>query len=101
MDELLGFGLSSKKIDDMCNRIDAIARSHRFDEAILIAKDAIVIYPHTFKVLYTCADLYYYKFLESKEQKDSEDAISLVPHTYDLCRNGIILSQRNIITPYL
>ena len=33
MDELLGFSLSSKKIDDMCNEIDILARHHQFDEA--------------------------------------------------------------------
>ncbi len=77
MDELVGFSLSSKKIEDMCKQIDILARSHRFEEAIMIAKDAMSRYPHTFKVLYACGDLYNYKFLESKEKKDSEDAIEI------------------------
>ena len=69
MDELLGFDLSSKKIDDMCEKIDILARSHRFDEAITTAKDAMTRYPHTFKVLFACGELYSYKFLENKEKK--------------------------------
>ena len=77
MDELLGFSLSSKKIENMCEKIDGLAISHRFDEAIMVAKDAMTRYPHTFKVLYACGDLYYLKFLESKEKKDSEDAIEI------------------------
>jgi transcriptional regulator with XRE-family HTH domain len=83
MDELLGFSLSSKKIEDMCKEIDVLARTHRFDEAIKIAKEAMTRYPRTFKVLYACGDLYYYKFLESKEKKDSEDAIRIFEMALD------------------
>ncbi|MCR5678259.1 MAG: helix-turn-helix domain-containing protein [Agathobacter sp.] len=77
MDELLGFQLSSKKIEDMCKKIDTLARKHRFDEAIMIAKDAMVRYPQTFKVLYTCGDMYNYKFFETRAKKDSEKAIRI------------------------
>ena len=77
MDELLGFQLSSKKIEDMCKEIDTLARKHRFDEAIMIAKDAMVRYPQTFKVLYTCGDMYNYKFFETRDRKDSEEALRI------------------------
>lgn len=77
MDELLGFQLSSKKMKDMCKEIDELARKHRFDEAIMIAKDAMVRYPQTFNVLYTCGDMYNYKFYETRAKKDSEEAIRI------------------------
>jgi len=96
MDELLGFSLSSKKIEDMCKEIDALARSHRFDEGILVVKDAMARYPHTFKVLYACADLYYYKFLESKDMKDSEDAIEI----FESALNYISQSKEREIMEY-
>ena len=77
VDELLGFSLSSKKIEDMCNEIETLVINHSFDEAILKAKDVMMRYPHTFKVLYTCGDLYYYKFLESNKKADSMEGIRL------------------------
>ncbi|MCR5684406.1 MAG: helix-turn-helix domain-containing protein [Lachnospiraceae bacterium] len=97
MDELLGFSLSSKKIDDMCNEIDILARHHQFDEAIRISKDAMVRYPYTFKVLCASADIYYYKFLEGKEKKDSEEAIGI----FEKALNCISQSEEKEMMEYI
>ena len=57
MDELLGFDLTSKNVDDMCKRVDELSRKHEFDQAMIEANNAMSRYPHNFKVLYTTASL--------------------------------------------
>ena len=41
MDELLSFDMSSKKIEDMCKKMDEYSINHRFDEAISVVNDAV------------------------------------------------------------
>ena len=73
LDEFVGFDMSSKKIEDMCKNIDDLSFDHHFEEAIKEAKDAISRYPHTFKVLYTCGDMYYRKILEGLEMDNVDN----------------------------
>ena len=68
LDELVGYNMSSKKVDDMCKAIDNLVYDHRFDEAIRAANDAMIRYPHTFKVLHTCAEMYFRKAAKSKDK---------------------------------
>ena len=75
MDELLGFDLTSKNVDDMCKRVDELGRKHEFDQAMIEANNAMSRYPHNFKVLYATASLYYYRYLTRLDRKDAEKAI--------------------------
>ncbi|MBO4457326.1 MAG: helix-turn-helix transcriptional regulator [Butyrivibrio sp.] len=77
LDELVGYDMSSKKIEDMCARIESLGLEHRFDEAIKEAGDAILRYPHNFKVLHTYADIYLLKTMETLNPDDAEKGISL------------------------
>ena len=45
VDELLGFDLSSKNIDDMVDSIEDLYHAYRFDEAVSEANNALVRYP--------------------------------------------------------
>ena len=75
MDELLGFDLTSKNVDDMCDTIEKLARLHEFEQALVEARNAISRYPHNFKVLYATANLYYYKYLSVQDKNAAESAI--------------------------
>ncbi len=76
MDELVGFDMSSKKIDDMCSAIKALALAHKFDEALLMAKDAVSRYPHTYKVLIALAEVHQYRYFTTKDPEDAKLAIA-------------------------
>ena len=77
MDELLGYDKSVKNIDTLAERIESLLKDHKFDEAVSEAKNALARYPHTFKILHTCAQMYAYKYVESRKMTDCEEAISL------------------------
>ena len=77
MDQLLSYDMSSKNMDDMCTRISDLCAERRYDEAISEANTALVRYPHTFKVIYTCATLYYLKGYEQRNDGDKSKAIEL------------------------
>ncbi len=81
MDELLGYDKSAKNIDALAERIENLTHEHRYDEAVLEAKNALARYPHTFKILYVCAQMYSCKFIENQSTEGPEDcdeAISLL-----------------------
>ena len=75
MDELVGLELTSKNVDDMCDKVEELARNHEFEEAAIEINNALTRFPNNFKVLYTCANLYYFKYMARMEKKDSEKAI--------------------------
>ena len=80
MDELLGYDKSTKNIDALAERIEILTHEHRYEEATLEAKNALARYPHTFKILHTCAEMYRYKHLENQmkeAQGAREEAIAL------------------------
>ena len=77
VDELLGFDMSSKNIDDMVDSIEDLYHAYRFEEAVAEANNALVRYPHTFKILYCCAELFHLKYIEGDDEKDRDSAISL------------------------
>ncbi len=97
MDELLGFDLTSKNIDDMCKSISELCTKHEFDQAELEAKNAMQRYPHNFKVLYECADMYYFKYLARQGQKDAEKAITF----FNSALNHISQNTDNEINDYV
>ena len=76
MDELLGLELTSKNVDDMCAKVEELARDHEYEQAAIEVNNALTRFPNNFKVLLTCANLYYYKYMHRMEKKDSEKAIS-------------------------
>ncbi|RKM56896.1 helix-turn-helix domain-containing protein [Butyrivibrio sp. CB08] len=76
MDELLGLELTSKNVDDMCAKVEELARDHEYEQAAIEVNNALTRFPNNFKVLLTCANLYYYKYMHWMEKKDSEKAIS-------------------------
>ena len=77
MDELLGYDMSSKKIADMEKIISDLCHEYRFEEAASEAKNALVRYPHNFRILYTCAEMYYLKYIEGDNDQDRDTAIDL------------------------
>lgn len=77
VDELLGYTMSSKKVDDMCEEIKKLYYELNFEEALIEAGNALARYPHNFKVLYTAANARYYKAFTSPGERDSEIAIEL------------------------
>ena len=83
MDEFLGFDMSSKNMDEMCERIGQLCTERKYEEAIKEAGNALVRYPHTFKVIYSCAQLYYLKAYEQGDDKDREKAIELFNRAKD------------------
>ncbi|WP_026665576.1 helix-turn-helix domain-containing protein [Butyrivibrio sp. FC2001] len=76
MDELVGLELTSKNLEDMCDKVEELARKHEFEEAVIEANNALTRFPNNFKVIYTCGNLYYYKYMARMDKKDSEKAIS-------------------------
>ena len=78
MDEFLGYDMSSKNMDDMCERISDLCNARKYEEAIKEANNALVRYPHNFKVIYSCSLLYYLKAYEQGDDKDREKAIELL-----------------------
>ncbi len=79
MDELLGYDKSTKNVDALAGRIENLTHEHKFDEATIEAKNALARYPHTFKILHTCAVMYQYKYIEhqNNDPEACEEAISL------------------------
>ncbi|MCR4588448.1 MAG: helix-turn-helix domain-containing protein [Lachnospiraceae bacterium] len=71
VDELLGYDLSSKNVEDMCNSIEKLYDSHAYEEAEQEAREAMIRYPHNFTVLYTCGNLYYYQSFKGSDAKAS------------------------------
>lgn len=78
MDVLLGYGLSSSRVEDICNRINQLRSSHAFEKAEQEAKNALLRYPHHFRVIYTCAQMYSYKAWEKNDKDAAKKAISLL-----------------------
>ena len=77
MDELLGYNLSSKKVDDMHEKINDLCNAHNFKEAITEIKSALVRYPHSFKILYISAETYYLYVFEAGKKEYAQHAIDL------------------------
>lgn len=80
MDELLGYDKSTKNVDALAERIENLMHEHKFDEATIEAKNALARYPHTFKILHACAEMYRYKYVENQlKEADAarEEAIDL------------------------
>ena len=78
LDELLGYEMSSKNVKDMCESIENLCDVHDFGSAVREANEAMTRYPHNFKVLYTCATMYYFKAFENVDYKeDAENAIRI------------------------
>lgn len=77
MDQLVGYDMSSKNLEDMCQRIDELSYAHKDEEAVKEAKEAMSRYPHNFKVLHTCAEMYYRKALMSHDAADAGTAIGI------------------------
>ena len=96
LDELVGYDMSSKNIDAMCQRIDSLSCDHRFDEAIKEANDAMARYPHAFKVLHTCAEMYNRKTMESYDSEDAQKAIDL----FETALLHIVQNRDNGISEY-
>lgn len=78
MDELIGYDMSSKNAEDICEHITNLCHDHQFDKATIEANNALARYPHTFKVLYTCAYMYYLKAYEYQSESDTKIAIDLL-----------------------
>ncbi len=78
MDELLGYDKSDKNIEAMISSIKDAYREHNFEDAVKIANAALMRYPHTFKVLYACAEMYYLKHIEGSNDNDTDTAIELL-----------------------
>jgi transcriptional regulator with XRE-family HTH domain len=58
VDVLLGYSMSSKNIEDISDRLDALLHEDKYDEAIAEAEKALVRYPGNFEILTGCADTY-------------------------------------------
>ena len=77
MDELLGYDKSTKNVDALAKLIEDLTHEHKFDEAVIQAKNALARYPHTFKILMVCATMYTFKYVESQDMADCDEAIEL------------------------
>ena len=77
VDELLGYDMSSKKIEDMEDKISDLCHEYRFDEAVAEANNALVRYPHNFRILYCCAEMYFLKYIEEDNEEDRNMSIDL------------------------
>jgi len=97
VDELLGFDLSSKNVEDMCESIEEHCRNHEFEQGIREANEAMTRYPHNFNVLYSCGNLYYYKALEERDAKDADNAIRI----YKLALNYISQNTSPLVSEYV
>ncbi|MBQ3889766.1 MAG: helix-turn-helix transcriptional regulator [Lachnospiraceae bacterium] len=83
MDELLGYNMSSKKVNDMYKTIENLCNEHKFDEAISEAKTALIRFPHTFKILYAAANTYFFCSYEKWDKNNAEKAIDLFNKALD------------------
>lgn len=96
MDELLGYNLSSKKVDDMHEKINDLCNAHKFKEAITEIKSALVRYPHSFKILYISAETYYLYVFEAEKKEYAQHAIDL----YNKALEHISQSTETFINEY-
>ena len=83
VDELLGYDMSSKKIEDMIDHIGDLCHEYKFEEAAKEANNALARYPHNFKILYNCAEIFYLKYVESDNEQDRDTAIDLYQRSMD------------------
>ena len=51
MDILLGYNMSSKRIDDITQRIFSLTKEQKYEEAVSEAEKALVRYPASFKII--------------------------------------------------
>ena len=96
VDELLGYNMSSKKVDDMIDRMSNLCHEYRFDEAISESNNALVRYPHNFRILHTSAEVYFLRYIESDDDQDRDTAINL----YERCLDHLSQNTDNEISEY-
>ena len=46
VDVLIGYDMSSKRVSDIVDRINTLTVERKYEEAIVVSKDAITRYPH-------------------------------------------------------
>lgn len=77
MDILLGYNLSSKRIEDITQRIFSLAKEQKYEEAVSEAEKALVRYPASFKIIRACASMYAVLFLASGKKEDAKRSVEL------------------------
>ena len=83
VDVLLGYDISSKKVKDIVERINAFTLEHRFDEAESCAAEAMTRYPHNFTVIYSAAMMFHVKAVELKCVASAKESIRLFEKAKD------------------
>ncbi len=59
VDALLGYGWEHGNIKRICDKLYALMRERKFDEANRLSEKAILRYPNNFEIVYSAAEAYY------------------------------------------
>ena len=78
VDVLIGYDMSSKRVTDIVDRINALTVERKYEEAVAVSKDAITRYPHDFGILFTSGMMYNAYGWEHQDAEMSKMAIKLL-----------------------
>ncbi|MCR4895353.1 MAG: helix-turn-helix domain-containing protein [Lachnospiraceae bacterium] len=77
MDVLLGYSISSKAVDDIVEKQNALVKEGRYDEAISEAEKALIRYPANFKIINRAAQTYYVASALGENEEQRKRTIEL------------------------
>ena len=78
VDVLIGYDMSSKRVDDIVSRINNFSAEHKYDEAIAVSRDALTRYPHDFRILFSSGMMYNAMAWEHQDAEMAKTAIHLL-----------------------
>ena len=78
VDVLIGYDMSSKRVSDIVDRINSLVAEHKYENAIIVSKDALTRYPHDFGILFTTGMMYNAYAWENQNVEMAKTAIKLL-----------------------
>lgn len=78
MDAMVGYQVQDGSCKALEERIKSLQRAKQFDEAAAEAEKALIRYPNSFPIVYTCGEMFHLKGLETNNDKDLERSIELL-----------------------
>lgn len=80
VDALVGWQVRSGAAEDLAERIHALQRAKKYQEAAAEAEKALMRYPNHFRLVYRCGEAYQFMGLETEDRRALERAVALLEH---------------------
>ncbi len=80
LDALVGFAVQNASADCLAQRICALRREKKYEEAFTEAEKALLKYPNDFRIVYCCGEVYEVAGVERKNEKYIRRGIGLLEH---------------------